>query len=705
MRDVSERKALTEALAKERDALATVMANTSAQVAYLDDEFRFLLVNDAFAKGSGVERGLLIGRRAVDTVAPESSKLFEQVRSTGEPAGQTGMPYVFAEQPERGTTYWDWRLAPVTGESGTLRGFVLSRADVTDRVRSGIYAEGLSDVLERLGESRDPDELARILAEGVRRVLGADSWSIWEYDGRDSWKPLQVDEAHASLLVEGVSAAEAPFATEAFRTGAVIAVEDCERDSRGRSLVSNVIGARSLIAAPLDPARRPFAALFFAWHGRPRKFTQAEIDFVARAATTTAAAMKDARLYQELSERERFAAALNEISAAITSLLDYDEILRRVVGQAAAALGAESCAVSMLEGGAWVPRYVYALPEDVLGVPIPPERAGYADLGARTKQVVAVDDCEADPRVDPELQRAWGVRAVAMAPLIVRDDVIGGIFFNHHSGPHAFSAVEVQFTANVAAIISGALETARLYEGERQVATTLQEAFVHPLPDVPGLEFAVTAQRAYEPDLVGGDFYDAFDLGDGRIAVLVGDVEGKGVRAAGLTETVRSAVRALSLVDASPGFILGKTNELLLRRGSRQFVTVALVVVEAATGEALYASAGHPPALVLSASSCAELATGTGTPLGAFDWEFEDERLQLRPDDVVLLYTDGLTEVRRRGEQFGVERAVAEACRLAGGSLGELVGGLRDAAVEFGGVVRDDMQIVAFRLGRAARES
>ena len=81
VRDVSERKALMEAFAKERDTLATVMANTNAQVAYLDDEFRFVLVNDAFAKGSGVDRALLIGRRAVDTVAPESSELFERVRA------------------------------------------------------------------------------------------------------------------------------------------------------------------------------------------------------------------------------------------------------------------------------------------------------------------------------------------------------------------------------------------------------------------------------------------------------------------------------------------------------------------------------------------------------------------------------------------------------------------------------------------------
>ncbi len=650
VRDVSERQELVEAFAKERDTLAAVMANTNAQVAYLDDEFRFVLVNEAFAKGSAVEGALLIGRRAVDALAPESSALFEQVRRTGEPAEQTGMPHDFADQPERGTTYWDWRLAPVVGESGAPRGFVLSRADVTERVRSGIYAEGLSHVLEGLGETRDPDQLARVMAEGVCRVLGADLWGIFEYDGEDTWTGLQFDDQVRPLRDRSLSADESPYGMEAYRTGKVVAVEDCASDPLGRSLVSREIGIDSVIVAPLAVEQGPFMAVFFSWRGRKRVFIQAEIDFVTRAATTTTAAMNDARLYQELSERERFAAALNEISAAITSLLDYDEILTRVVGRAAAALGAESSAVSMLEDDAWVPRYVHAATEDVLGRPIPRERVGYANLGVQTKQVVAVDDCATDPRTDHELQRMWGVKAVMMAPLIVRDDVIGGIFFNHHSGPHAFSALEVQFTANVAALISGALETARLYEGERHVATTLQEAFIHPLPDVPGLEFAVTAQRAYEPDLVGGDFYDAFDLGDGRAAVLVGDVEGKGVRAAGLTETVRSAVRALALVDASPGFILGKTNELLLRRGSGQFVTVALLVVEAATGEAVYASAGHPPALVLSATSCAELAPGAGTPLGAFDAEFADTRLRLRADDVVLLYTDGLTEMRRDGE-------------------------------------------------------
>ncbi len=228
---------------------------------------------------------------------------------------------------------------------------------------------------------------------------------------------------------------------------------------------------------------------------------------------------------------------------------------------------------------------------------------------------------------------------------------------------------------------------------------------MHALPEVPGLELAVTSERAYKPDLVGGDFYDAFQVEGGRVAVVVGDVEGKGVRAAGLAETVRSAIRALALVDASPAFILGKANDLLLREGADQFVTAQLIVLDPATGEAVHASAGHPPALVLSRDSCGELDGSPGTPLGTFPWEFQDETLRLGPDDIVVLYTDGLTELRYDREQFGVERALQAACRLAGGSLDDMVAGLRDAAVAFGGEVRDDMAIVAFRLSAAIEQA
>ena len=585
----------------------------------------------------------------------------------------------------------------MSGGGEVPRGFVLSRVDVTERVRRGLFAEGLSEVLERLGESHDPDQLARILAEGVCGVLGADVWGIFEYDGDDTWTPVQFDEQLSPFRGRTITAAQSPYGMAAFRSGRVVAVEDCAADPAGQSVVARETGIKSVIVAPLSLEAGPFTTLFLSWRTRRRTFSQAEIEFVARAAATTAATVNDARLYLQLEERGRLAAALNDTSAAITSLLDADQILSRVVRVLTGTLGAGSCVVAMLEGDAWVPRAGHGVPADVMGVAIPRARVPYAEQGLAARQAVAVDDCEADERVDRELQRAWGVRAVAAAPLVMRDRATGAVFVNYHDRPHAFTALELQFLESVAAIIAGSLETARLYEGERRTASTLQEAFVHPLPDIAGLEFGVASQLAFEPELVGGDFSDAFELADGRVLVLVGDVEGKGVRAAGLTETVRSAVRALTLVDPSPAYVLDKVNELLLRERTGQFVTLALLVVDPARNELVYASAGHPPPLSLSGDGCAELVTPAGTPLGAFPWRFTESRVRLGPKDIVILYTDGLTEMRSGSELFGAERAMAVARRLRHGSLDALVQALRDAAVQFGGQARDDMRILAFR--------
>ena len=95
-------------------------------------------------------------------------------------------------------------------------------------------------------------------------------------------------------------------------------------------------------------------------------------------------------------------------------------------------------------------------------------------------------------------------------PLIVREEVLGVIFFNHHEAAVAFPPAIVEFADKLATSISTALANARLYEEQRRIATTLQENFIHPLPAVAGLELGVVAKTAYEPELVGGDFSDVF---------------------------------------------------------------------------------------------------------------------------------------------------------------------------------------------------
>ena len=193
-----------------------------------------------------------------------------------------------------------------------------------------------------------------------------------------------------------------------------------------------------------------------------------------------------------------------------------------------------------------------------------------------------------------------------------------------------------------------AQENARLYAEQQRIATVLQENFIHPLPVVAGLELGVVSQPAYAPELVGGDLSDVFVVDESHVVVLIADVAGKGVQAAGMTETVRSTVRALATIDCSPAFILAKANELLLRFDPDEpHVTAFLAVLDPNTGHLSYASAGHPAPIHLGGFSCQPLDVAFGPPLGSFEHAFANAHTMLTLEGYLVLYTDGVTEARR----------------------------------------------------------
>ena len=405
------------------------------------------------------------------------------------------------------------------------------------------------------------------------------------------------------------------------------------------------------------------------------------------------------RLLEELSMRQRLTAALGEIAIAITTLLSYDEILDAVVPRAGVAMGAESAAMWSLEAKGWVPRHLWNLPEEFLDVPIPLEQVRYANEATETRKAVAVDDGETDPRVDIELQRAWGMRSVLTVPLVARREVVGSLFFNYRSRQHSFTEPETDFASQVADLVSGALESARLYKIQRKVADTLQESFAHELPQVPGLDIGMVSVRAFASDLVGGDFGDVFALDDNHVVVLIGDVAGKGVRAAGHTETVRAKARAFAMIDSSPAYILGKVNELLRRLDPNDpHVTVFCAQLNPTTGHATYASAGHPAPVHLGAFSCRPLDVSFGLPLGLFGRPYTNGHAILTPDDYLVLYTDGVTEARRDGEMFGEKRLLETVEPLRGCSAQEVAEGVHDAVLTFSDRLRDDLHLIVLRL-------
>jgi sigma-B regulation protein RsbU (phosphoserine phosphatase) len=211
------------------------------------------------------------------------------------------------------------------------------------------------------------------------------------------------------------------------------------------------------------------------------------------------------------------------------------------------------------------------------------------------------------------------------------------------------------------------------------------------------------SENAFAPDLVGGDFSDVFAIDGFRIAALIGDVGGKGIRAAGLTETVHTAVNSYALVDTSPAFILRKTNELLLRSSDdEQFVTAFLLVVDLRTGEVSFASAGHPAPVIAGRSSCATVEAPPGLPLGTLPFEYGVGRTALGVGDTLVLYTDGVVAARRGDERFGQRRLLDTVASTRGAAPQRVAEQVRTAAVEFAGRLKDDLHVLTLRRTTAA---
>jgi CHASE3 domain sensor protein len=200
--------------------------------------------------------------------------------------------------------------------------------------------------------------------------------------------------------------------------------------------------------------------------------------------------------------------------------------------------------------------------------------------------------------------------------------------------------------ADEAARRNGELRAA--YAAEKRVADTLQDAFVQrPLPEHPLLSFSATYVPASDEAKVGGDWYDAIELSDQRVMFSLGDVEGHGIDAAVAMSRTRQALITSALVGTNPVEILGRVNRELLRTTSRM-VTAVVGFADAATYQFTYATAGHPPPVLIEPGRPPRMLACGGLPLGVLaDAKYTPVRVQSVPGGQLVLYTDGAVEHSR----------------------------------------------------------
>ncbi len=254
--------------------------------------------------------------------------------------------------------------------------------------------------------------------------------------------------------------------------------------------------------------------------------------------------------------------------------------------------------------------------------------------------------------------RALDIRSAITVPLFSRGETLGALVVYWCSRDRTYDDDDAHVLTDVGRRLSIAIDHQRTIERERRIAAVLQQALLPQpgmLPVTPGLRFAANYQPSSQELDVGGDWYDALTLTDGSIMVSVGDVCGRGLHAAGLMGKLRQAIGMAALYERDPARILDAIDFQLRSRRSTSIVTAFVGIIDPSRRSMRYAGAGHPPALLRREGEIYELRS-TGLPLGLRENEGQQsEDVDLRGSDILVLYTDGLTEATR-DVLFGEQR-------------------------------------------------
>jgi serine phosphatase RsbU (regulator of sigma subunit)/anti-sigma regulatory factor (Ser/Thr protein kinase) len=249
------------------------------------------------------------------------------------------------------------------------------------------------------------------------------------------------------------------------------------------------------------------------------------------------------------------------------------------------------------------------------------------------------------------------MQSVLGLPLILDRQLLGVLYVGRRIG-RPFSEDDAALLQLVGDRVALAVDRARLFEHERHIAETLQRSLLpEQLPQIPGMAVAVRYLPAGSGMEVGGDWFDMLDLGDGRVVLAMGDVVGRGVRAAALMGKLRTSLEAYAFDGRSPEEVVERLHSLMERQHRAEMATLLYVDLAPDRGSAELASAGHMPLLIRGANGEARFATGdVSPPLGALPFvRFQASRVKLEPGSELLLFTDGLVEVRGTSIELRLE--------------------------------------------------
>lgn len=410
-------------------------------------------------------------------------------------------------------------------------------------------------------------------------------------------------------------------------------------------------------------------------------------------------------------------ALISKVGITLLASATLNETLEQIVSLVFEAVPADRCLLMMRDEGSEDLRVAVARLRDRVGEvgEIRVSRNVLDEVVMRGKSVLT-SDAQHDPRFASGTVVLQGIRSVLAVPLGVSEKVFGIIYADSPIADGRFTEDHLKVLTTLASVAAIRVENARLAEArlqqerlerELQLAMEIQQRFQPTAPPiVPGYELQGISFPCYE---IGGDYYDFIERDDGRLVIALGDVSGKGTAAALLMSSLHASVHAQSGSHDTLSATISAVNRYLADNiPANRFVTLFYAELDPASGALSFLNAGHNPPLIVHAAGTVEQLASGGLPLGIKrNAEYREGRTQMQMGDVLVIYSDGVTEASSpSGEEFGVTRLYEVVSRNIDASAAGVRDRIESALTKFsqGTQAADDITLVIVKRQAETRQ-
>jgi sigma-B regulation protein RsbU (phosphoserine phosphatase) len=563
----------------------------------------------------------------------------------------------------------------------------------------------LVEVADVLNTTLDLDTLLHRVAEVVKRVIDYKVFGILLLNERTQELRFRFQIGHQPEVAEKIRVKVGQGVTgRAVEERQAILVNDVTQET---DYIEALAIVRSELAVPLITKNKVIGVIDIE-APEPGYFKEEHARLLTLIASRIAVSIENARLYSRIVKQANTLSLLNDISRDLTSILDPDQLLKRIGDLLLKIIDYQMFSILLVDETRQklVHRFSLRFKENIqLKHDIPIGR-GLVGAAAEHKEVVLAPDVSKDHRY---IKVNAETRSELCVPLIYKDEVIGVLDLEHTRRGY-FNEDHVRMMSTLAAQIAIAIENARLYERlsreeqrlERDLAMA-REVQHHLLPpSCPVLKNAELAARFNPAHAIGGDMYDFLDYKAPRACITIGDVSGKGAPAALYAALVSGILRSLAHDEPAPAQMLAAVNHSLnQRRLDAQYVVITCALWDDDLKTMRVANSGMPRPIHCR-DSHAHMIESAGLPLGMFEAVTYDEiTIQAQPGDVFAFFSDGIVDASKtRDEQFGRVRIEHVVVKNAKKNAQEIADALFQAANDFseGAPVFDDQTVVVLKV-------